>query len=121
MRRAYSAHACSAQAGSLAATATTRSLGTGRLLLRRGGLRLRSFGLHFLAAPHFFQIVEAAYRRVHHVHDDLAQVDQHPFAAFLDLDSIHLAVVLLHLVAHVDCERLYLARWIAACDDDALG
>src|SRR6185503_2157686 len=117
MRFAYSAHACSAHAGSLAATATTRSLGTCRLFLRR---RSGGFHLHFLPAPDFFEVVKGPYGGMHEVHHDLSEVDQHPLAAFFTLDAVDLASVLLHLVAHVVGERLHLPRRVAAGDDDPL-
>src|SRR3954468_25044526 len=122
MRRAYSAHACSAQAGSLAATATTWSLGTRALLrgLGRGGARSGLLHSHGLAAPNFFQVVEVTHRGMHDVHDHVAQVDQHPFAVRLTLDAIHPGAVLPHFLLHVVGERLYLARGIAARDDDPL-
>src|SRR5689334_4095400 len=110
MRRAYSAHACSAHAGSLAATATTLSLGTHRLL----------FQLHFLFTPDFFQVVELAHRGVHDVHDDVAEVDQHPLAAFLSFDTVHPAAGFLHLVAHAVGKRPHLGVRSAAGDDHAL-
>src|SRR5437763_14965766 len=119
MRRAYSAHACSAQAGSLAATATTCSLAT-RALLRcllcagcaRGGL-LHSHGL---AAPYFFQVVEVAHRRMHAVHDYVADVHPHPFTVAFALDAVPPRAVLPHLLLHAVAKRLYLARAFAARD-----
>src|SRR6185295_841384 len=110
MRRAYSAHASSAQPGSLAATATTLSLGTHRFL----------FQLHFLVAPDFLEVVEAAHRRMHDVHDDVAEVDQQPLAALLSFDAVHPAAGFLHLVAHPVGHRPHLGVRSAAGDDHAL-
>src|SRR5256885_12822743 len=112
MRRAYSLQAVSAQAGSLALTARTRSLGTCALFrhrLLRGGLLLRRpcgscrHGDR-LAAPDFLQVVELAPRRMHDVHDDLAEVDQHPFAVGLALDAVDAGAALPPLPFSVVCE-----------------
>src|SRR3954464_324612 len=118
MRRAYSAHACSAQAGSLAATATTWSLGTRALLrgLRRDGARSGLLHSHGLAAPYFFQVIEVAHRGMHDVHDHVAEVDQHPFAVAFALDAVHPRAVLPHLLLHIVGKRLHLARGFAARD-----
>src|SRR6185503_1160372 len=90
MRPRYSARAASAQPGSLLATDATCRRGTIGLAGApwRGGL----LEPHFLAAPDFLEVVVAAHARVHHVHDDVAQVGERP----------------------------YLTRGIAACDHDAL-
>src|SRR5919201_6320622 len=119
MRRAYSAQAVSAQAGSLAAMATTCSLATGALFRRLLHRRARGGSLysHGLPAPHFLQIVELAHRGMHDVHDHVAEVDQHPFAARLTLDTVDPRAVLAHLLLHVVGERLHLARRFAARDD----
>src|SRR4051794_31509926 len=99
MRRAYSAHAASAQSGSLALTARTCSLGTRRFLLflRRLLGRLvghwRVFRADGLAAPHLLEVVELAHRGMHDVHHHVAEVDQHPFAGALSLDAIDLGAV----------------------------
>src|SRR5260221_1083677 len=105
MRRAYWSHAVSAHAGSLALTARTRSLATSGLLdnaLCGGGLRQ----LHRLAAPHFLEVVEVAHRRMHDVHDDIAEIDQHPLAVGFALHAVDARAVLAHLVLHVVGERL---------------
>src|SRR3954453_2756624 len=94
MRRAYSAHACSAQAGSLPATARTWSLATRaflRCLLCAGCARGGLLHSHGLAAPYFFQVIEVAHRRMHDVHDHVAEVHQHPFAVAFALDAVHRA------------------------------
>src|SRR5258708_4351446 len=119
MRFAYSAQAVSAQAGSLAATATTRSLATRCTLLFRRAL-CSLLHPHRLAAPHFLEIVEAAHRRMHDVHHDLAQVDEHPFAARLPLDAVDAGAGFAHLVLQVIGERPDLARRVAARDHHAL-
>src|SRR5205809_6522657 len=119
MRRAYSAQAVSAHAGSLALTARTRSLATSGLpagALCRGGLRQ----LHRLAAPYFLEVVEVAHRGMHDVHDDVAEVDQHPLAVGFALHAVDARAVLAHLVLHVVGERLDLARRVAARDDHTL-
>src|SRR3954470_6798487 len=103
MRRAYSAQAVSAHAGSRLLTARTRSLGT-RFTLRRalGGWLFCRFALwrrhfddrflhpHGLAAPHFFEVVEVACSRMHNVHYDVAKIHEHPFAVCLALDAYDL-------------------------------
>src|SRR5690242_19613762 len=97
MRRAYSAHACSAQAGSLAATATTRSLGTRAFFVGSGG----TLQAYRLPAPDFFQVVEVAHGRMYDVHDHVAEVDQHPFAVCFTLDAVHPGAILAHFLLHV--------------------
>src|SRR5205823_10477948 len=103
MRPSYCAQAVSAQAGSLWPTATTRSLGTRlslcgalrpgpkahRLRLGLQAHRLR-LGLqaHRLCAPDLLEVVELARRRMHDVHDDVAEVHQDPLAARFTLDAI---------------------------------
>src|SRR6266850_7189163 len=125
MRFAYSAHAVSAQAGSLALTARTRSLATcalvrRRLLRTRLLRRRRPLELDRLAAPDFLEVVEVAHRRMHDVHDHIAQVDQHPFAVRLALDAVDARTALAQLLLHVVGERLDLPRRVAARDHHAL-
>src|SRR5258706_6013029 len=119
MRRAYWSHAVSAHAGSLALTARTRSLATSGLLDNAlcGG-RLRQ--LHGLAAPHFLEVVEVTHRRMHDVHDNVAEIDQHPFAVRFAFNAVDACAVLPDLVLDVVGERLDLARRIAARDHHAL-
>src|SRR4051795_10152169 len=74
MRRAYSTQASSAQAGSLALTARTLSLGPRPL---PWPLRLGGAG-RGLSAPHFLEVIKLAYRRMHDVHLHVAEIDQHP-------------------------------------------
>src|SRR5919201_2322695 len=119
MRRAYSPQAVSPQAGSLAAMATTRSLAT-RALFLGSGARGGFLYAHGLAAPDFLEIVEVAHRRMHDVHDHVAQIDEHPFAARLALDAVDTRAVFAHLFLHVVGERFHLARRLAARDHDAL-
>src|SRR5439155_10104525 len=111
------AQAVSAHAGSLAAMATTCSLGT-RFLLLCGRFRRRARGgslySHGLAAPDLLQIVEVAHRRMHDVHDHVAEVDQHPFTARFALDAVDACAVLARLFLDVVRERLHLARRLAA-------
>src|ERR687888_2789287 len=116
MRSAYSAHASSAQRGSLAASATTCSLATSGLL--GGLLRTGTVYAHGLAAPDFLQVVEVAHRRVHDVHDDVAQIDQHPLAVRFALDAVDARAVFAHFLLHVVGERLHLPSGVAARDDD---
>src|SRR5581483_10275489 len=118
MRRAYSAQAVSAQAGSLAAIATTCSLGTGVVLRRL--LDASAFDLHRLAAPYFLEVVEVAHRGMHDVHDYVAEIDQHPFAAGLALDAVDARAVLAGLLLHIVGERLHLACRLAARDHHPL-
>src|SRR3954471_11659761 len=101
MRRAYSVQAVSAHAGSLALTARTRSLAT-HGLLHGGGLA----HLHGLAAPHFLEVIEVAHGRMHDMDDDIAEIDQHPFAVRLALHAVHARAVFTHLVLDVVGERL---------------
>src|SRR5262245_35816396 len=98
MRPRYSARAASAQAGSLFATDATWSRATrgfSGATWCRGCLQA-----HFLAAPDLFQVVVAAHARVHHVHDDVAQVDEHPFGVAAALHALRRRAKLLHLLAH---------------------
>src|SRR4051812_11969639 len=98
MRFSYSAHAASAQSGSLPPSATTWSLATRLgfrlLLLFDDGLfggrffHGRLFQIDALAAPDFFQVVEAAHRGMHHVHHQVAEVDEHPFARLRALHAV---------------------------------
>src|SRR6185503_5547195 len=124
MRPRYWSRAAPAQAGSLFATARTCSLGTGRT--NRGALSLRGlrfrrrFQLHFLAAPQLLQVVVAANRRVHDVHHDVAEVDQHPIAVALALDADDSRAHRLELFLHAARERVHLAAGVAARDHHAL-
>src|SRR5260221_575500 len=122
MRLAYSAQAASAQAGSLALTATTWSLATGfRLFCFIFSYFLgNSFQLDILAAPDFLQVVEASHRRMHDVHHHIAQVDQDPFAARSALDAVDALAEPLELLPHVVGERFHLPGGIAARDHHPL-
>src|SRR5687768_15718341 len=111
MRRAYSAHSACAQSGSLALAARTCSLGTRVRLFRR---LLRLGHLHGLAAPDFLQVVEAAHRGMHDVHDDVSQVHQHPLAARLALDAIDARAERLDPLLDALGERVELAARVAA-------
>src|SRR5712664_378926 len=116
MRPRYSAQAASAQPGSLALTATTRSLGM-------RFFRFEGFGFFHsdrLAAPDFLEVVEAAHRGMHDVHHDVAEIDQHPIPERLAFDAVDARAVLPHLVLHAVGKRLHLARRIAARDHHAL-
>src|SRR4051794_38328450 len=115
MRRAYSAHALSAHAGSLALTARTRSLATRAFF---HGSRLRQ--LHRLAAPHFLEVVELAHRGMHDVPHAVAQVDPHPLAVPFAFHAIDARAVLADFLLHVVGECLDLARRVAAGDHHAL-
>src|ERR1044071_9704218 len=115
MRRAYSAHASSAQPGSLALTARTLSLGTPRLLW--------FFPIdksNRLAAPHFLQVVELAHRGMHDVHDHVAEVDQHPLAGVLALDAVHARAELADALLHAVRERSDLPIGVPPRDHHAL-
>src|SRR5918911_418352 len=117
MRRAYSAHAVSAQAGSLAATATTCSLATRALL---GGFPgLRAIQSHGFAAPDFLEVVKVAHGGMHDVHHHVAEVHQHPFAVRFPFDAVHARAVFAHLLLHIVGERFDLPRRITARDDHA--
>src|SRR5687768_805655 len=117
MRLTYSAQACSAQPGSLAATATTWSLGTPVRLLP-GSFPLRRFALesHRLAAPDLLEVVEVAHRGMHDVHHHVAQVHQHPLAALFAFDAVDPAAALAHALLHALGERLDLGIRRAARD-----
>src|SRR5438067_2134621 len=104
MRRAYSTQAVSAHSGSLAARATTCSLAT-RFFLRRRLCR-RARQAYGLAAPDFLEVVKVAHRRMHDMHDHVAEVDEHPFAARFALDAVDPSAVLARLFLHVVRERL---------------
>src|SRR4029077_3105628 len=107
----------SAQAGSLAAMATTCSLATRWGLLCR---RFRALDAYVLFAPDLLDDVGVAHRGMHDMHDDVAEIDQHPLAARLALDAVDARAVLAHFFLHVVGKRLHLARRLAARDDDAL-
>src|SRR6185369_6128975 len=109
MRRRYSSRALRAQAGRLLATASTCSLATRRRLLE----------LYFLVAPELFQVVVAAHGRMHDVHDDVAEVDQHPLAVAPAFDAEDLGAELLELRLHMGGERVHLAIGVAAGDHNA--
>src|SRR5205085_8583686 len=117
MRPAYCAQAVSAQAGSLWPTATTRSLGT-RLSLC-GALRL-GLQTHRSCAPDLLEVVELARRRMHDVHDHVAEVHQDPLAARFALDAIDAGAEDRELLLQVIGERPDLPGRIAARDDHAL-
>src|SRR5688572_790736 len=116
MRFTYSAQACSAQSGSLALMATTWSLGTGLRFLR-GFCALQP---HRPAAPDLLEVVEVAHRRMHDVHDDVAQVDEHPLAARLAFDAVDARAELAHPLLDAVGKRLHLAVGVAAGDHHAL-
>src|SRR5260221_2628137 len=117
MRRRYSSRALRAHAGRLLATATSWSLAT---------LRLRFLGLRFLgepdflAAPELLQVVVAAHRGMHDVHDDVAEVDQHPLAVAAALDAGDARADLLHRFLHARGERVHLPVGVTARDHHAL-
>src|SRR5687767_10803399 len=117
MRFAYPAQASSAQPGSLAATATTWSLGTRPGF--PGGLRLAPQPDR-LAAPDFLEVVEVAHRGMHDVHHHVAQVDQHPLAAGLALDAVDARAELAHALLHAVGKRPHLAIRVTARDHHAL-
>src|SRR4051794_893575 len=126
MRLAYSAQAASAHAGSLASSATTcrratfRGLLLRRRLLRHGFRGLVGFQLDRLAAPDFFQVVEAAHRRMHDVHHDVAEIDEDPFAARLAFDAVDAPARLLDLLPDTIGERAYLRARSPGGDHHAL-
>src|SRR5512135_15906 len=113
MRFRYSAHAACAQAGGLVPTAT----------ISRFAMRDLAGGLlqaHRLAAPDFLQVVIAAHRGMHDVHDDVAEVDEHPLGVRFPLDAVHAAAQLADALLHAVGERHDLARRVAAGDHHAL-
>src|ERR671910_2374021 len=116
MRFRYSAQACSAQAGNLALTATTWSLGT-RPRFPGGFCALEP---DRLAAPDLLEVVEVARRGMHDMHDDVAQVDEHPFAARRALDAVDARAELAHPFLDAVGQRLDLTVRIAACDHHTL-
>src|SRR6185436_1768319 len=115
MRRAYSAQASSAQPGSLALTARTLSLGTPRLLWF-----LSIDKANRLAAPDFLEVVEVAHRGMHDVHDDVAEVDQHPLARLLAFDAVYARAELADALLHAVRQRSDLPIGVAARDHHAL-
>ncbi len=73
-----------------------------------------------LVAPDLFQAVVSADRRLHDVHDHVAQVDQYPFPGVLAFHADDVAAIVLDLVAHRGGQRLGLAIRGAGDDDDAV-
>lgn len=61
-----------------------------------------------------------ANRRLHDMHDDIAEVHQHPFTVLFAFDRNDLAAGFAHLFLDVAGERLHLAIGIAGGDDDAV-
>src|SRR5438105_1555809 len=118
MRFAYSAHACSAQPGSLALTARTLSLGTRplRYLLDPGSIGKTNR----LAPPDLLEVIALAHRRMHDVHHHVAQIHQHPLAGLLALDAVDARAELDDALLYPVCKRLDLSIGVAARDDHAL-
>src|SRR5918997_5548800 len=114
MRFTYAAQASSAHPGSLAATARTLSLGT--LLCR--GLFLLGCGVeaHRLAAPDLLEVVELSHGGMHDVHDDIAEVDEHPLAGLLAFHAVDARARLADTLLHPVGERLHLPVRVAARD-----
>src|ERR1044072_6829605 len=104
MRPRYSSRALCAQPGSLFATDATWSRASRGFATAPWGRGC--FQTHFLAAPDLFQVVVAAHARVHHVHDDVAQVDEHPFGVAAALHALRRRAELLQVPAHAIAERL---------------
>ena len=67
--------------------------------------------------PQLFEVVVRAHRGLHDVDDDVAAVDEHPFAGLLAFDADDRGAGLLELVAHVVGERLHLPVGVGAGDD----
>src|SRR6185369_13674449 len=86
MRRAYSAYPAIIQAGSLALSATRRSFialpEAAALCCDCAGAAPRR-----RRRPELFEIVVGPHRRLHDVHNDVAGIDQHPFARRLAFDA----------------------------------
>jgi len=59
-----------------------------------------------------------AHRGLHDVHDDVAEVDEHPFAALLAFHAVDVAARRLGLLAHAARERAQLPARLGAGDDD---
>src|SRR5256885_2021280 len=83
-------------------------------------LGLFALEAHRLPAPDLLQIVEIAHRRMHDVHDHVAEVDEHPLAARFALDAVDAHAVLPDFLLHAVRQRLDLARRVAARDYHAL-
>ena len=70
--------------------------------------------------PELFEVVVRAHGRLHHVDDDVAAIDEHPFAGFFAFDAEDRGARFLELVADVMRERLHLPIRIGAGDDEAV-
>src|SRR5690606_3841589 len=95
-------------------TAITRSC---MLARRRTGRALEPYRF---ASPDLLEVVVGADSRLHDVHDEVAEVDQHPFAGLLAFDREHVAARRLDLVAHAGRQGPRLAVRGAGRDHHAI-
>ncbi|MPN13049.1 hypothetical protein SDC9_160369 [bioreactor metagenome] len=70
--------------------------------------------------PELLEVVVAAYRRLHDMDDQIADIDQHPFPGVLAFDRDDFAAGLAHLLLNVAGQRLDLAVGVAGGDDQAI-
>src|SRR6202795_2388884 len=81
------------------------------LVVRRADLSTteaaRALQLHAdrFVAPHFFEVVVLAQRRLQDMDDSVAAIHQHPLADFLAFGADDVAAQLLDLIAHAVCQR----------------
>src|SRR5690606_27738857 len=110
MRRANSSKPACTHPGMRWPTATTKSFTSARGGAAAGQRRV----------PQLFELVVRAHRRLHHMDDDAAEVDQHPFAGLLAFGADDLAAGFLDLVVDVLRQRARLPAGFGAGDDDAV-
>src|SRR6188508_3227019 len=114
-RRAYSATPASIQAGSLLPAAISRMRIAGFWLGHAG------FALRRAQVPELLEPVELADARQHHVHDEVLQVDEHPFALALALDAIGAVAGLAAALDQAVRDRLDVPVGVAGRDDHRVG
>ena len=98
------------QRAARALPATLRRGSTAACLGRRGDV-----------FPEFFESVELAHPRQHHVHHHIGEIDEHPLAFARAFDAHGAEVVLLGELHHAIGDGFDVSIGIARCDDDDVG
>ena len=93
---------------------------TGVSRLRRSVTPPRAAARGAAGFPQLFEVVVRTNRRLHDVDDDVAAIDQHPFAGLLAFDADDRGTGFLQPVAHVVGERLRLPVGFGAGDDQGI-